>query len=136
MTLDLHFGGGRLRAVPSVHYQFAFAEIVNQAFLSNSSLPKAVAVELGQGAVDAIASWLRQLGIGQSGESKRHLPCMLGLIRRNRRIHPDYKSVALRLQETYGVPLHQLSPRILRQQLGFSALSLYCISPTDSIIEA
>ena len=137
--IELQLDGGRLRTVPAIHYRFAFAEIVNQSFLEKSTRAKAVAVELGQGAVDALVSWLTDLGIKPLGVKPRRnleLPCMLGLIKQNRRIHPDLKTAATQLQEVHGLPLHQLPPRILREELHYSRYSLLCLSATDSIIEA
>jgi hypothetical protein len=135
MIVKLRIGGGILRAVPAVPYRFEFADLVNQSVHRTPGL-KAVAVGLGQGAVDALTSWMRELRVAPGDNSRRRLPCMFGLIRSNRRIHTKYKQAALRLQESYGLPLHRIPPRILRAQIGFSSLSLICLSPTDSIIEA
>jgi len=61
---------------------------------------------------------------------------MLGLSRRNHRIHPRFKAAALELQQTTGRQLHELPPDLLFRELGYASVALLCLSPTDSIIEA
>jgi len=126
--------GRSLLPFPAVHYRATFAEKVHQACADRATRPDAIAVELGPRAVAAIVEWLTELGVGP--RKKSTLPCMLGLLRFNRRIHPEKKSMAVRLQQVTGQHVHEISPSILRRHLGYSALSLLCLSPTDSIIEA
>lgn len=123
-----------LLAVPAVHNRSVFAEQVNRICRDEGTRPGAIAVELSQDVVDALVIWLRELGIGPGGGGK--LPCMLGLAKTNRRIHPRYRQAAIRLQELHGKPLHQISSDILRRELNFSPVSFLCLSPTDSIFEA
>jgi hypothetical protein len=108
----------------------AFAYVVRETMRDPATRPEAVAVELGPQAAAILASWLRAL------EPARRLPCMLGLLRRNRLIHPNYRNECLALQERYGLPLHRISPTELIRSCGFSPTSLICLSPVDSIIEA
>ena len=134
MICEIAINGGRLSAVPAVHYRCAFAEIVHKVCAAQATRPKAIAVELGFGAVAAVKSWLHDLGV--SPGHHRRLPCMLGLVRHNRIIHPDFKASAIRLQEIHGLPLNRIPTSVLRKELKFSSLSLLCLSATDSIIEA
>jgi hypothetical protein len=131
--LTLTYHGHTLIGVPAIHNRAVFAEIVNRSCADSELRPSAVAVELDPAAVAAAAQWFTELG-GLFGLSP--LPCMLGLTRRNRRIHPRYREVALQLQERTGLQLHEMSPDLLHRELGFAAVSLLCLSPTDSIIEA
>lgn len=135
MTVDLGLDNGRLRAVPSVHFRFAFAETVSNLCRDESTRPKAVAVELGPGAVAAITDCMRDLGVGPR-KPRTELPCMLGLIRRNKLIHPKFMQQAIRLQEIHGKPLQRIPPHVLSEELQMPSLSLICLSATDSIIEA
>ena len=130
--LTLHYHGRILLGIPAIHNRAVFAEIVNQCCADEALRPDAVAVELDPAAVEASAGWLTELGV----ISGRELPCMLGLTRRNKRIHPQFKEAALRLQERTGRQLHELPPDVLHRELGYAAVSLLCLSPTDSIIEA
>ncbi|OPZ86950.1 MAG: hypothetical protein BWY76_00706 [bacterium ADurb.Bin429] len=131
---EIHLGNSVLRAVPSVHYRAVFAEQVNFACADERTRPDAIAVELGASAVAAICTWLKQLGVKPGSDFV--LPCMLGLIRANRHIHPNRRLAALRLQEATGRQLHELDPLLLRRELDFSPISLLCLSSTDSIFEA
>lgn len=126
----VEFQGSSLFAVPAVHFRVPFAEAVNSFCSEPCSRPDAIAVELAPGAASAAASWLAELGVGSP------LPCMLGLVRRNRRIHPRLRETAIRLQEGTGKYLHEIHPSLLHRHLHYSAHSLLCLSPTDSIIEA
>ncbi len=130
LTID----GSTLTLVPAVHYRAVFAIKVNHIIHHRHERPDAIAVELGQNAVNEIVRWLQEMGVGK--EKQITIPCMLGLVRRNHRIHPKYRETAFKLQEQYGVPLNEIPPHVLREQLHYSALSLICLSPTDSIIEA
>ena len=123
-----------LLAVPAVHHRAVFAELVHRVCHSASSRPEAIAVELCQDAVLAVQTWLAELGVGKGSPGR--IPCMLGLTKQNRRIHPRLKATALRLQELHGVPLHQIAPEILRRELNYSPAELLCLSTTDSMIEA
>lgn len=137
MICEIPMAGGRLVAVPAVHYRVAFAEAVNLACANPVTRPAAVAVELGDGAVREIVAWLRDLGLTER-RGQAELPCMLGLVRPNRLIHPAprFREQALRLQERHGLPLRKLPPEVLRRELHYASLSLICLSATDSIIEA
>ena len=107
--------------------------MVNRACADAATRPAAIAVELDPAAAAAVAGWLGELGVAP-GEAP--LPCMLGLARQNRRIHPRFKAAALRLQQTTGRQLHELAPDLLYRELGYAPVGLLCLSPTDSIIEA
>jgi len=131
--LTLSYHGHTLLGVPAVHNRVVFAEIVNRSCTNEGMRPDAVAVELDPAAVSAVAEWLEELGV-ISGQAT--LSCMLGLSRKNRRIHPRFREAALQLQEKTGRQLHEISPDLLHRELGYSAISLLCLSPTDSIIEA
>lgn len=131
--LTLTYEGHTLLSVPSIHYRVVFAEMVNRCCADAASRPTAIAVELPPHCTAAAAAWIREL-MSPTGTSK--LPCMLGLIQKNRKIHPRFREAALRLQERTGKQLHELSPDILYRELGHSAVELLCLSPTDSIIEA
>ena len=134
MIPRLSFGESELLAVPAVHNRSVFAEQVNRACREDATRPDAVAVELSQDAVSAVVAWLKELGAGPG--SAGNIPCMLGLVKSNRRIHPRHREAAIRLQENHGLPLHEIPPDILRQQINFSPVSLLCLSNTDSMIEA
>jgi hypothetical protein len=134
MMPRLRFGSSELLAVPAVHHRAVFAEVLNRACRDEGSRPEAVAVELSQDAVDAVVKWFKELGVGSTDNHK--IPCMVGLAKSNRRIHPRYKQAALRLQEMHGKPLHEISPGILCRELNFAPVALLCLSATDSIIEA
>ena len=123
---------GTLVAVPSVHYRMAFAHVVvGQAIRAWCGDPgTAVAVELGAQATGIIASWIKDLG------ASKRLPCMLGLLRRNRLVHPRHRSICLALQEQYGVPLQRVPAGELLRSCEFSPTSLICLSAVDSMIEA
>lgn len=128
-------GGGSIMAIPAVHYASRFALAVHQLAehwaLHNRSERLAIAVELGPVAAASLAAWIKELN------AENPLPIMLGLARNNNRlIHPKYKEASLRLQELHGLPLDQISPEILQQELNYSSSSLVCLSSTDSIIEA
>lgn len=130
---ELDINGGKLIAVPAVHYRAVFAYHINIACSHNIERPDAIAVELGQGAVAAVSKWLKELGVAKPGAK---LPAMLGLVSRNRRIHPKFREKAIWLQKTYGNLIQELPPEILKKHLEYSTASLLCLSPTDSIIEA
>ena len=126
--LSMTIGGSTLWAVPSIHYRAPFAEQVN--WLVRNRHPQAIAVELGPQAATAAADWLTELS------RERNFPCMLGLVRPNRRLHPQVREVAQRLQQITQTDLSDLPPELLKQTLGYSSLSVLYLSPTDSIIEA
>jgi len=130
---QLRIHGSTLLAVPAVHNRAVFASHVHAACSSRANRPDAIAVELGPGAVAAVTSWFTELGVGMR---RTHLPVMLGLAQRNRRLHPRYRNKVIQLQKHYGAPLHAIPAAVLHDELGYSAVSLLCLSPTDSIIEA
>lgn len=134
MMPRLTMGQSELVAVPALHDRLVFAEHVNRLCRNEATRPEAIAVELSPDAVVTIVAWLKELGVGQAHQP--NFPCMLGLAKANNRVHPRHRQTALRLQEMHGLPLHQIAPDILRRELGFAAVSLLCLSPTDSIIEA
>ena len=119
--------------VPSVHFRLAFVEEVNR--VCSAERPDAVAVELGPQTAAAATAWLTELKVRPGGGSMP-LPCMLGLIKPNRRIRPGYRAAAIRLQQWTGKELHELSPELLHEQLNYSAVSTLPLSSADSIIEA
>lgn len=133
-AITLEIQGATLFAVPAVHYRLPFAEAVNHLCRDQATRPDAIAVELGPAAAAAVLAWLRELGLGPSG--RRRLPCMLGLHRARHLLHPSARERALDLQRETGTELHQLPPRRLKDELGFSGLAVLPLSPTDSIIEA
>jgi hypothetical protein len=123
-----------LMAVPAVHHQTAFARHVHSIFRNAQQLPDAVAVELGHNLVLELVSFLKQLKQGLA--EKVLLPCMLGIMKRNRFIHSDQTGRALLLQEFHRLPLYNLPDALLADRLNFSKWSTIFISPGDSIIEA
>ena len=136
-ALRLEAEGGVLLAVPAVHYRAIFAEHVNLACASETGRPAAVAVELGPALLAEVVAWLKELIFASARRDQRmFLPCMLGLLRANRHLHPKYRSAALELQRMTGRRLHEIPPDVLRKNLGYASQSLLCLSPTDSIIEA
>lgn len=133
-AVRLSYGDSELWAVPSIHFRLMFAESVNR--MAGEVRPDAVAVELGPQAAVAAAQWLRELGANSNPRTRVALPCMLGLTRPNRMIHPDHKDAALRLQQLTGRDLHEHPPELLKELLGYSSMSVLFLSPTDSIVEA
>ena len=131
-SLQLQINGASLWAVPSVHFRLPFAEEVN--WLCSTVKPDAVAVELGPVTASAAVAWLKDLGVGQGRGAT--LPCMLGLMKPNRRIRSSSRSISIRLQELTRKELHELSPDLLHDYLDYSAFTLLPLSSTDSIIEA
>ncbi|MSU63174.1 MAG: hypothetical protein EXS31_12400 [Pedosphaera sp.] len=134
MIPHLSLGDSELLGVPAVHNRSVFAEQVNRACRDDAAKPDAVAVELSHDAVSAVVAWLKELGVGPGCAGT--IPCMLGLVKSNCRIHPRHREAAIRLQEMHGLPLHEIHPEILREQLNFAPVSLLCLSITDSMIEA
>lgn len=132
--IELQFGSASLLGVPAVHYQAAFALLINQVCGEPSERPDAIAVELGPLSAAAASLWLGELGIGPA--QRRRLPCMLGLAKANRLLRPSVRERALELQRETGRDLRDLAPQLLREELGFSGLHVLMLSPTDSIIEA
>src|SRR5215470_10794328 len=132
-ALHLKLNDASIWFVPSVHFRLAFVEEVNR--LCSSEKPDAVVVELGPQTAAAATAWLRDLSVGPGPGSLR-LPCMLGLIKPNRRIRASFRAAAVRLQELTGKELHELAPEVLRENLGYSAVSILPLSSTDSIVEA
>ena len=132
-ALHLKLNDASIWFVPSVHFRLAFVEEAHR--LCSSEKPDAVVVELGPQTAAAATAWLRDLGVGP-GRVSVPLPCMLGLIKPNRRIHPSYRAAAIRLQELTGKELNELPPEVLRENLDYSAISTLPLSSTDSIVEA
>ncbi|TFG42178.1 MAG: hypothetical protein E4H43_03545, partial [Bacteroidia bacterium] len=130
----IEFNGSIIYAVPAVHYRSLFAREVNNLCSSEETRPDAVAVELGPCMAGEIAAWMRELGVNPFSETE--LPCMLGILVKNRLIHPDFSETALCLQEYSGKPLNEISPMVKKQLLHFSDKYLAGLSSTDSIIEA
>ena len=126
--------GSLLIAVPAIHYRAVFAREVNYLCSCKETRPDAVAVELGPHITYQILVWMKELVVSTSGKSI--LPCMLGILIKNRLIHPDYSDTALYLQEYFGKPLRNIPPLVLKQLLHFSDKYLVGLSSTDSIIEA
>jgi len=129
-----YYKSNLLISVPSVHHHTAFAEHVNNICRDYHQRPDAVAVELGHSLVLELVSFLRELKQGVS--EKKSLPCMLGIMKRNRFIHKDKSEKTLLLQELYRSPLSNIPEDILAERLNFSKWSTLFISPADSIIEA
>lgn len=131
--LTLDFEGHTLIAVPAIHHRVVFAELVHRACADLAHPPAAIAVELDPAGASTIAAWLRELGVAPG---QNRMPCMLGLVRRNQRIHPRFKDAVLRLQKETGRPLRELPADLLQRELGYAPVGLVCLTPTDSIIEA
>lgn len=129
-----HYKNSRLMAVPAVHHRTAFARKVHASFREQKQTTDAVAVELGHGLVIELVSFLKKLGQG-TGE-KVMLPCMLGIMKRNRYLDPAHSERAILLQEFYRSPLYNLPENLLAERLNFSKWSTIFISPADSIVEA
>jgi hypothetical protein len=134
METTITINGNLLRAIPAVHYRAVFAREVNHLCVHHATRPDAIAVELGSHLVNEIAAWMKELGIGPFSEIM--LPCMLGILIKNRLIHPDYRDAAFFLQEHFGKPLCEISPALQRHLLHFSDRNLVGLSSTDSVIEA
>lgn len=134
MIKNVKCGIGRVSAVPAVHYVARFAASVHAVFKYCDTPPDAVAVELGQDAVDEIVRWMRELGVGP--DSVVNLPAMLGIVRKNRMIHPKFRTRVMELQRQYGLPLEELPPKVLKENIDFAGAALICLSATDSIVEA
>lgn len=134
MIPRLSIDQSELLAVPAVHNRAVFAEQVNRACRVDSTRPEALAVELSHDTVAAIVAWFKELGVGPGCAGS--IPCMLGLVKANRRIHPRHKQAAIRLQELHGLPLHRIPPAVLWRQLNFCPVALLCLTTTDSMIEA
>lgn len=132
--IEIAVGAARLRFVPSVHYRLAFAERVNGLCRGRKTRPDAIAVELGPRLTAAAARLLTSLGVGS--DRRNRLPCLLGMLKRNRYLRPSVRERARRMQEETGCELHQLPPEQLFRELGFAAVRMVPLSPTDSIVEA
>lgn len=128
------YQGRHLHAVPAVHFRSSFANEVNRLCRDAKTRPDAIAVELGPETAAAAVAWMKELGVGV--EHRKELPCMLGLARANLRVRASARERAIALQQAAGRALHELHPRALMETLGYSALSVLYLSPTDSIIEA
>jgi hypothetical protein len=130
----LRHGNAELCAVPAMHFNHAFAAVVNGICHGPETRPDAIAVELGPRASAEAEKWLRELCAGLNGTGR--LPVMLGLMKKNRLIKASLKEKALQMQKDTGRDLSELPAEILRRELGFADSLLLCLSPTDSIIEA
>ena len=122
-----------LYVIPARHFCHVFADRLNRICSNPATMPEAIAVELGPETVATALSWLAELGVGTPGY--RLFPVMLALVKRNRTIRTSLREKALRLQRESGKDISELSPEILRRELGFSAYSVLFLSPIDSIIE-
>jgi hypothetical protein len=131
---EYHYRNSLLMTVPAVHHNTAFAEQVNNICRDHHPRPDAVAVELGHSLVLELVSFLRELKQGEL--EKKSLPCMLGIMKRNRFLHPDKSEKTLLLQELYRSPLYNIPDNILADRLNFSKWATLFMSPSDSIIEA
>jgi len=134
MDTVIEFNGSILRTVPAVHYHAVFAQAINTFCIYKNTRPEAIAVELGPHMVNTISAWMRELGIGK--DKGIMLPCMLGVLVKNRLIHPDFRNSAYYLQEHFGKPLNEISSAVKLNMLRFSESYLVALSSTDSIIEA
>lgn len=130
-SIIFQYEDSELHVVPAIHFNHIFAEKVNRICHNPGSRPEAVAVELGPRAATNAEQWLRELAVGHKA-----LPVMLGLIKRNMIIRASLKQKALQLQRDTGLDLSELSPDILKRELGYNGCLLLLLSPTDSIIEA
>jgi hypothetical protein len=121
-------------AVPAVHYLAVFAREVNRICSHKITRPDAIAVELSPHLVVEIVNWMKELGVGPAKEIM--LPCMLGILVRNRMINPRYRDSALFLQKYFSKPLNEIPSVLQNHLLHFSDQYLIGLSSTDSIIEA
>lgn len=121
-------------AVPAVHHHTAFSKQIHRICSDPKHRPDAIAVELGHSLVAELDRYLRELQQGTS--EKKILPCMLGLMKRNRYIHTDQAEKALLLQDFHRSQLFNLPDDLLADRLNFSKWTTLFISPADSIIEA
>ena len=134
VAIELKVGRGTLVAVPAVHFRLPFAAAVNALCGDPATRPDAIAVELGPEAATAASAWLQDLGMGP--DRRRQLPCLLGLARSNRLLHPRVRERAIALQREHGCGLEGLPAELLERELGFRGQRVLPLSPTDSIIEA
>jgi hypothetical protein len=130
----IKFNGSTLMTVPAIHYQAIFAGEVFRICSDERTRPDAIAVELNPHVVFEIVNWMKELGVGS--KEKIMLPCMLGILVKNRLISPVYRDSALFLQEYFRRPLDNISSVLLDHLLHFSSHNLIGLSSTDSIIEA
>jgi hypothetical protein len=130
----IEYRGSFLDIVPAVHYRVPFAQTVNQIACDTASRPDAIAVELGPGVAVAATRWLREIGVGP--ETRKSLPCMLGLKQQQRYIAPELREKATAMQLESGLPLEELPPDVLALELNYHSSLVLPLSPTDSIIEA
>ncbi|MBF0217159.1 MAG: hypothetical protein HQL30_09225 [Candidatus Omnitrophica bacterium] len=128
------YRGAKLMAVPAVHHQSAFAHAVHEIARDPVSRPDAIAVELGQEALEELVKFLKELG--QGGVKKVILTCMLGIMLRNKYIRVEDREKALLLQGLYQKTLADLPDEVLARGLDFSKWSTLFLDPADSIIEA
>ena len=134
METIIEINGSIIRTVPAIHYRAVFAREVNQICSCEETRPDAIAVELGPHMVREITAWMKELGIGTSRDIM--LPCMLGILVKNRLIHPDFREAAMNLQKHFVKPLNNIPPVLKKQLLHYSDEYLIGLSPTDSLIEA
>ena len=130
---ELKINGGKLIAVPAVHYRTVFALHVLSVFKDRTTWPNAIAVELSSSAVTCVKNWFEELGVEKKETT---LPTMLGLVHKNNRIHPRFKARALALQQRLCKPIYEIPASVLKEELNYAPSSLLCISAVDSIIEA
>ena len=90
-------------------------------------------MELGPETAHSALSWMSELGVGTL--DVRPFPVMLALLKRNRMIRASFKEKAFRLQRESGKDITELSPDVLKRELGFSEYTVLFLSPIDSIIE-
>lgn len=111
-----------------------WAHAVYAACRNEKSPPGAVAVELSSHLAKALAQ-----GVGNPAEgafASGPFPFPFGMLTPNHFIHPRHHEAALRLQESKGLPLEEIQPEELHRELGFCAFNLWCVSPTDAMVEA
>ncbi len=132
--LTVRVDGCELVAVPAIHFHHVFAREIYRLCDDPATRPDVVAVEMGPIRTHAIRAWMEELEIGPP--SCKPLPVMLGLLSRNRLIRASLSEKAMELQKTTGKDLSELSPAVLKRELGYSGHTLVPLSPTDSIIEA
>jgi hypothetical protein len=131
MAPVIEINGCSVYAVPAVHYRAPFATEVNRICSDPRTRPEAIAVELAPHIANELRTWIKEVCTTHS-----ELPCMLGLMVKNRLIHPDYFESAVNLQLNAGKPLAEISHHLLKNLLHFSENLLIGLSSTDSIIEA
>ena len=120
-------------AVPSKHFDCAYATIVNVLCCDAELRPDAIAVELNQSFVVEIAKWFTELGIGS--QNKVELPVMLAVTQNNRILTPEKKEIVTLLETYFKTKIENIDSVLVSKVLESPDQVIVPISSTDSIIE-